>query len=350
MIIFDYPLKIQLLWGILCILILLLAIYAWKKRFQIASFAFPAFRLQGIKQGWRAKLAQLPYFLRMLAIVALLLSLARPQLPQEESASVEGIDIVVALDLSGSMATIDISDSELIKLQNQGKEPDNRFKIATQVLKDFIQSRKYDRVSLVVFGKESFLQFPLTLDYGVMLKILDELQLGDIDGNGTAIGNALGMSLSRIKESEAKTKLIILITDGEDNGSKIAPMEVAKDLAKKQIPVFTILVGTNDQSRQPTGMVDAFSGAQIYQKVETPVNSELLEKIAQETKAKFYHAGDKKQLSKDFQDILDSFEKTRLVDYAVAQRTELFPYFLSFALLCLFFELIISQIVIRRFP
>jgi Ca-activated chloride channel family protein len=202
----------------------------------------------------------------------------------------------------------------------------------------------------VVFGKESFLQFPLTLDYSVMLKILDELQLGDIDGNGTAIGNALGMSLSRIKDSEAKSKLIILITDGEDNGSKIAPMEVAKDLAKKQIPVFTILVGSNDQSRQPTGMVDAFSGAQIYQKVDTPVNSELLEKIAQETKAKFYHASDKKQLSKDFQEILDNFEKTRLVDYAVAQRTELFPYFLSFALICLFLELIISQIVIRRFP
>jgi Ca-activated chloride channel family protein len=97
-------------------------------------------------------------------------------------------------------------------------------------------------------------------------------------------------------------------------------------------------------------MVDAFSGAKIYQKVDTPVNSDLLEKIAKETKAKFYRASDQEQLSKDFQDILDSFEKSRLVDYAVAQRTELFPFFIGFGLMCLILELILSQLLIRRFP
>jgi Ca-activated chloride channel family protein len=350
MIYLDFPFEYQLALAAFVLLTIFIMIKAWRKRFEIATFAFPAKRLKGVKNGWRAKIVHLPFMLRCLALLAFLIALARPQLPQEESASVEGIDIVVAFDLSGSMATVDISDEALIKLQNRGKEPPDRFEIATKVVREFIESRKYDRVSLVVFGKESFLQFPLTLDYGVMLKILDEMKLGDIDGNGTAIGNALAMSLSRLKESEAKTKLIILMTDGEDNGSKIAPMEVAKEAAKQGVPVFTILVGSNDQSRQPTGMVDAFSGAKIYQKVDTPVNSDLLEKIAKETKSKFYRASDQEQLSKDFQDILDSFEKSRLVDYAVAQRTELFPALIGFGLFCLMLELMLSQLLIRRFP
>jgi Ca-activated chloride channel family protein len=279
-----------------------------------------------------------------------LLALARPQVPQEETAEVEGIDIVVAFDMSGSMTAVDLSAEDLVELQNKGETPKDRFKIATDVLKDFIQSRRYDRVSLVVFGKEAFLQFPLTLDYGVMLKILDQMALGDIDGAGTAIGNALAMSLARLQESEAKSKLIILLTDGEDNGSNISPRELAEEAKRRGVPIFPILVGTDDQSWQPSDVVDVFTGQRRYQRVDNPVNPTLLKEIAKVTEGEFYRASDPESLRRDLHDILDTFEKSRLVDYAVAERTEVAPWLIWGALALLLLELTLSQLVVRRFP
>ena len=346
----DYDAQYQTLWGVGFFITIIGLLFGYRQQGIRASLLFPSKRLKGLKKGWRARCAQAPFFMRSLAILALLIALGRPQVPQEETADVEGIDIVVAFDLSGSMASVDLSEEELIQIQNDGKTPPNRFKVATDVLKQFIQSRQHDRVSLVVFGKEAFLQFPLTLDYGVMLKILDQMELGDIDGSATVIGNALAMSLARLKESEAKTKLIILLTDGEDNGSNISPMQLAEEAQKREISVFPILVGTDGQSWQPTEFVDPFSGQPKYQPVENAVNPSLLEKIAETTKGNFYRATDKASLEEDFQDILDTFEKSRLVDYAVAERTEVFPYFIWFALLCALLELILSQVIVRRFP
>ena len=352
MIFLDYEPLYQGIWLGAVILSLLLLLLAWKKRGVRAGLAFPLarFKSYGLKKSWRARLAHFPFSLRILSVCCLLIALARPQMPQEETAEVEGIDIVVALDLSGSMISVDISDEKMIALQNEGKEPENRFDIATAVLKDFIQSRQYDRVSLVVFGKESFLQFPLTLDYGVMLKILDQMELGDIDGSGTAIGNALAMSLSRLKESEAKSKLIILLTDGEDNGSNISPEQLAEEAKKRGIPIFPILVGTDDQSWQPTEMVDLLTGQRKYNRVDNKVNPKLLKSIANTTKGKFYRASDPDSLKEDFQDILNAFEKSRLVDYAVAERVELFPYFIWMALILVCLEQVLSQMLLRRYP
>jgi Ca-activated chloride channel family protein len=269
---------------------------------------------------------------------------------QEEGAEVEGIDIVIAMDVSGSMSAVDMSQEELINLQNSGEEIPDRFKIAVQVIKDFISSRQYDRVSLVVFGKEAFLQFPLTLDYGVMLNILDQMELGDVSGQGTAIGNALAMSLSRLQESEATSKLVILLTDGEDRGSNVAPRQVAELARDRKIPVFPILVGSEEQSWMPTNRVDRFSGQRGYDPVNSQVNPELLKDIAKVTQGHFYRASDSESLSNDFRDILDSFEKSRLIDYAVADRVELFPYLVWAALVSLMLELLLSTVVFRRYP
>ena len=350
LIVLDYDLQYQRMWWAGCLLTLIGLVIGYRKQGIRASFLFPSKRLHSLKKTWRSRFVHTPFFFRTFGILALLFALARPQVPQEETADVEGIDIVVAFDLSGSMASVDVSEEELIQLQNQGKTPPDRFKVATDVLKQFIQSRQHDRVSLVVFGKEAFLQFPLTLDYGVMLKILDQMELGDIDGSATVIGNALAMSLARLKESEAKTKLIILLTDGEDNGSNISPTQLAEEAQKRKIPVFPILVGTDGQSWQPSDFIDPFSRQRRYQPVENAVNPALLKKIAKMTQGNFYRATDQESLEEDFQDILDTFEKSRLVDYAVAERTELFPYFIWFALGCLFIELLLSQVVVRRFP
>lgn len=347
----KYPLWIWIAYGLLCLAALAVFVRAHRARNGAPGLRFPAkHRTERVKAGWRARLVHLPLYLRMVAVAALLFALTRPQLARDDTAEVEGIDIVVALDLSGSMASVDITDEELVRLQNAGQEPTNRFVAAIDTLTKFIQSRRYDRVGLVAFGKDAYTLFPLTLDYGVMLQILKNMRLDDIDGSATAIGNALAMSLARMKESEAKSKVIILITDGDDNGSNVAPMEMAREAARRGAKVFTILVGSEGQSRQPTEMMDFVTGRRMYQKIDTPVNPKLLQDIAEATEAKFYRAADPKSLERDFQEILDAFEKTRLVDYAAAERTELFARIALPALLLLLFEIGLSQTLLRRFP
>jgi Ca-activated chloride channel family protein len=323
----------------------------WARWSDAVGMKFPTRgRATAVKRGWRARLVHLPLVLRIAAVLLVAVAVTRPQLAKDETAEVEGIDIVVALDLSGSMHTVDISDQDLVRLQNRGIEPTDRFAAAIETLRKFFASRKYDRVGLVGFGKDAFLFFPLTLDYGVMLRVLQGLKLGDIDGSGTAIGNALAMSLSRLKESEAKTRVVILITDGEDNGSNVSPMELAREAARQDIKVFTILVGSEGDQRQPTDMVDFATGKRLYQKVAQPVNPKLLSDIAEATRASFYRATDPDSLERDFQTILDTFEKTRLVDYAAAERTELFNRFLLPAIALILLEILLSQTLLRRFP
>ncbi|MBU1899784.1 VWA domain-containing protein [Myxococcota bacterium] len=333
------------------LLTLLTALFAWLRRRRVPGLRFPARpRLDGVKRGWRARLVFAPVALRGVALILLFIALTRPQLADEETAEVEGIDIVVALDMSGSMSSVDISDEALLAQLQAGELPADRFHVAVDVLRDFIQGRKYDRVSLVIFGKQAFVQFPLTLDYGAMLRILDRMALDDIDGDATVIGNALSKSLSRLEESEAKTKLVILLTDGEENGSNVSPMEMATEAKRRGVPIFPILVGTEDQSRRPTQQRDFFTGLPLYQKVDNPVNPALLEQIAEATGGRFYRAGDRDKLAHDFHDILDTFDKSRLVDYAAAERAELFGWFLIPGLLLLLLEVLLSQTILRRFP
>lgn len=347
----KYPLWFWVGFAALAITALAVMVRAFRRRNGAPGLRFPArHRTEGVRRGWRARLVHVPLYLRFAAVALLLVALTRPQFARDDTAEVEGIDIVVALDLSGSMASVDISDEDLVRLQNAGKEPTNRFVAAIDTLRAFIESRRYDRVGLVAFGKEAFTLFPLTLDYGVMLNILRNMRLDDIDGSATAIGNALAMSLARLKESEAKSKVVILLTDGDDNGSNVAPMEMAREAAKRGVKVFTILVGSEGQARQPSEMVDFVTGRRVYQKIDTPVNPKLLQDISLATEASFYRATDPKSLEREFQDILDNLEKTRLVDYAAAERTELFVRLVLPALLLLLLEVALSQTLLRRFP
>jgi len=287
-------------------------------------------------------------WLRFLALLLLLIGLARPQKIEAETAEVEGVDIVVAFDMSGSMAYLDYTREEIVEAQNAQQPLRDRFTDGVDVLRSFIKSRKYDRVSLVVFGKEAFLQFPLTLDYGVMLAILDRMKLEDIDGQGTVIGDALGKSLARLRTSSTKTKLIILITDGEDNGSKVSPIEMAKTAADHKVPVFPILVGKEGETMGPVR--DQLGKLVDVRPIRDNVNPQLLKEIAELTKGRFYRAIDRQELEKDLHEILDTFEKTRLVDLAAAERTDVFPIFVWLGLALLMIELLLSQTWLRRFP
>jgi Ca-activated chloride channel homolog len=298
---------------------------------------------------------------RLIAVGLLIVAAARPSLPGEDLVEVQGIDIYFVLDLSGSMRAIDVTDTELRRYQQRSKQPPNRFDVAKETLGDIVRSRDVDRVGMVVFARDAFLQFPLTLDYGTILRQLDQLELGDIDGAGTAIGNAVGRAVAGLRDqneddpyavskAEERSRVIILITDGDRRGGNISPAEAARFAAEEGIHVFPILVGLeNGKARVPVGR-DLFSNRVTYRYQEYPVNPKLLQEIADKTGGKFYRATDKKSLAKNLNEILDGFERAPIEDAAEINREQLYQPWLAFGALLLLLELLLTYIIVRPWP
>jgi Ca-activated chloride channel homolog len=255
--------------------------------------------------GW-ARLWWLPGALLVAAVVLTSLGLAGPRFraSRRQDLSVEGIDIVVAFDLSTSMLAADF-------------RPKDRITVAKEVLRSFIASRQNDRIGLVVFAGEAYTQCPLTLDYKVLDALLDQVRTGVIV-DGTAIGNALATAVNRLRESEAKSRVVILITDGDNNAGNLSPVQaasIAKDLG---IKVFTILIGKGGRVPYPTG-TDLF-GRTTYEPVEIDVNPELLQQIASATGGTYYAATDKESLERGLNGVLDSLEKSKIYDVGGSTR------------------------------
>jgi Ca-activated chloride channel family protein len=254
----------------------------------------------GIPPSRWARLWWLPGALLIGAVALTSLGLAGPRLraTRRQDLSVEGIDIVVAFDLSTSMLAADF-------------RPKDRLTVAKEVLRSFIASRQNDRIGLVVFAGEAYTQCPLTLDYKVLDSLLDQVRTGVIV-DGTAIGNALGTAVNRLRESDAKSRVVILITDGDNNAGNLSPLQaagIAKDLG---IKVFTILIGKGGRVPYPTG-TDLF-GRTTYEPVEIDVNPELLQQIAKLTGGTYYAATDKESLEHGLSAVLDSLEKSKIYD------------------------------------
>jgi Ca-activated chloride channel homolog len=254
----------------------------------------------GIRPSHWVSLWWLPGALLIGAVALTSLGLAGPRLraARRQELSVEGIDIVVAFDLSTSMLAADF-------------RPKDRLTVAKEVLRSFIASRQNDRIGLVVFAGEAYTQCPLTLDYKVLDSLLDQVRTGVIV-DGTAIGNALGTAVNRLRESDAKSRVVILITDGDNNAGNLSPLQaagIAKDLG---IKVFTILIGKGGRVPYPTG-TDLF-GRTTYEPVEIDVNPELLQQIAKVTGGAYYAATDKESLERGLSDVLDSLEKSKIYD------------------------------------
>jgi Ca-activated chloride channel family protein len=287
----------------------------------------------------RTAFARAPWVPQVFGAVGLLLAvfaLARPQarIANPRDVTVEGIDIVVALDLSTSMLAADF-------------KPKDRITVAKGVLKEFVQARSSDRIGLVVFAAEAFTQCPLTLDHAVLLNIIDRIRMKVID-DGTAIGNGVATATNRLRESTAKSKAIVLITDGDNNAGNVSPLQAAQMAKDLGIRVYTILVGKG--GKVPYPVTDMF-GRTAYQEVEIDTNPDLLKQIANKADGAFYLATDKESLSKSLQDILDSLEKTRLFDAGVASREdELETWFLVPAVLFLLLDLLLRTTRYRRFP
>jgi Ca-activated chloride channel family protein len=267
------------------------------------------------------RLRDLPLVLRLAAVVLAAVALARPQTSNAaDDMEIEGIDIVIALDLSGSMDAPDLVP--------------NRLEAAKGVIARFVSRRPNDRLGMVVFGREAYTHIPLTLDHGAFTRMLAELQLGIIDGRVTAIGNGIGVALNRLRRSEAKSKVIILLTDGENNAGNIEPTQASRYAQTLGVRIYTILAGNNNAAAAAGGR---------------PVNPKLLEEIASMTGGTPYLATDTQALARDFQRILEDLEKSRLRDRRV-RYAELYPRFLWPAFAALALEIALRLTRWRRLP
>jgi len=283
-----------------------------------------AAELAAQRPGLVARLRDLPTVLRLAAITLIGVALARPQSTSvTEDLELEGIDIVIALDLSGSMQETDLVP--------------NRLEAAKLVIQDFVRRRPSDRIGLVIFGRDAFTDIPLTLDHGTFLRMLGELHLGIIDGRGTAIGNGIGVALNRLRKSDARSKVIIVLTDGENNAGNISPEQAARYAQTLGVKIYTVLAGNDDgESRGP---------GQQHQ----PVNPKLLEQIASMTGGTPYQATDTRALHERFQKILEDLQKSRIHDRGTLY-TELYRRFLLPAFALLLLELALRLTRFQRIP
>ncbi|MFH1504134.1 MAG: VWA domain-containing protein [Candidatus Omnitrophota bacterium] len=289
------------------------------------------------KSSLKVKLSRNLIFFRAAAAVLILLALSRPQSPIEESKiQTEGVDIVLAVDASGSMLAEDF------KLKNKRA---NRLEAVKEVVKDFIKMRKNDRIGLVAFAGRAYTVCPLTLDYGWLFKNLERVEIGMME-DGTAIGLGIASSLNRLKNTKAKGKVIILLTDGVNNAGQISPKISAEAAQALGIKVYTIGVGTKGLAPYP--MRNPF-GNVVYRQVETEIDEDTLKEIALKTEAKYYRATDTESLKKIYQEI-DKLEKTSVEEKGYSDYKELFPIFLIPAVFLLFLEIILSNTILRKLP
>ena len=301
--------------------------------------------------GLRVGLRDVPGVLRAVALSFFIVALARPiNTLRPENLDESGIDLVLVLDLSGSMkAVMENVPQDLLPLMNRGANdiPPTRLDAAKAVIRDFISRRKTDRIGVIVFGKEAFVLSPPTLDYQLLDLLVSKMELDVIDGNGTAIGDAVGTAAARLRRSSAKSKAIILLTDGDNNAGRIAP-EYAADLANKVLAkIFTVQIGDGTMARVFAGR--RMFGQPSYQTVEFPVNPELLQKLAQKTGGSAYVATDVKALQASFHDVLNKLEKSRF-EASIGHYEELFPVILLPGVLLLSLEAILRALSLRRFP
>ena len=289
--------------------------------------------VQQMRQTFAVNVLPVLKILRFTVLALLIVTLARPQSSQSHTHRLaEGIDIFLVLDISESMRAEDFEGA-------------NRIQTATSVINDFLGHRENDRIGLVVFAGESFTLCPLTLDYPVLAELLSDVELGQLE-DGTAIGDALATATHRLRASHSKTKIVILLTDGENNAGSIAP-ETAASLAKSfGIKVYTIGMGKEGGARIP--YADTTFGKR-YREVLTYLDENTLKQIASTTNGSYFRATDKQSLERIYTEI-DRFEKTKFEVVNATVRKELAGYFLIPAVLLLGIEILLSNTVLRKIP
>ncbi|MGC9363915.1 MAG: vWA domain-containing protein [Fidelibacterota bacterium] len=324
-------------WGYLFLLLLILGLWFWYRRYgrrREGTLRYASLRgIRDLPVQRASRRAGMLYGLRLLALALLILALARPQ--QGESVKefqTEGIDIMLVLDISSSMRAVDFQP--------------NRLEAAKTVARQFIEGRQSDRIGLVVFAAESFLQCPLTIDYDVLKQLLDQVDIIEEKYDGTAIGMAIANGVNRLRESAAKSKIIILLSDGRNNAGELDP-ETAADMAKAfDIKIYTIGAGKLGQAPYPVQM----GGGRVqYRLVDVEIDEAVLQGIAQNTGGRYFRATDETHLASIYEEI-SRMEKTEVRVKEYLQYRDLYPVFLLPAFLLIGLAIILEQGIWRRLP
>ena len=321
-------------WCLLLLLIIpaIIAYYIYNRKRLTAEIRFSSTKVfQEMPKNYKHYLRYLPLALHMLALAALTIAIARPQKSDSWSnQTTEGIDIVMSVDISSSMLAEDLKP--------------NRLRAAKKVATEFISSRRNDNIGLVVFAGESFTQCPLTINHAELINLLNGIESGMIE-DGTAIGSGLATAVNRIKDSKAKSKVIILLTDGSNNRGQIAP-STAGEIAKSfGIRVYTIGVGTRGMAPYP---FQTPYGVQ-YQDVEVDIDEESLKNIAETTGGEYFRATDTKSLSSIYREI-DKLEKTKIEVKEFSKKEELYHWFVLVLVVCLIGEITLRNTVFKSIP
>ncbi|MEO8821562.1 MAG: VWA domain-containing protein [Ginsengibacter sp.] len=320
-------------WLLLLILIIPVLIY-WKfskGKKQVAAIGISSTKGLANSRSWKNSFQQLPFIFRLLALSCIIVALARPQTKFDETQTEgEGIDIILAIDVSGSMTAQDFTP--------------NRMEAAKKVAEEFVDNRPSDRIGVVIFAGESFTICPLTTDHYVLKSQIEQIRNGLLE-DGTAIGSGLATSVDRLRNSKAKSKVVILLTDGMNNGGLIDPstaLEIAKTF---HVKVYTIGVGTDGYAPTPVSTPLGI----VMQNQKVSIDETLLKNIAQQTGGEYFRATDNKSLESIYKQI-DKMEKSKVEITTFHRYTEKFYPFILAAMALLLIEIILRYTLFKKFP
>jgi len=321
----------EFFWLLLLLPLMLLWYWFWNKKSQ-ANVTFSTTIAFKKMKSWSDALYHLLFVLRMIAIALIVVALARPQTHSENAKTkiTDGIDIVMAIDVSASMLSQDLKP--------------NRFEALKKVASQFVKDRPNDRIGLVIYAGESYTKTPVTTDKSIILNALSEITYGQIE-DGTAIGMGLATAVNRLKESKAKSRVIILLTDGVNNTGFIDPQTAAELAAEYGIKVYTVGIGTNGMALSPYAL--NADGSIIYRMQQVDIDEPLMKKIAQVTKGRYFRATNNQKLQQIYDEI-NQMETTKIEEFKYTEVDEKFRWWVLVAGLLLLLEFVLKHTLLRN--
>ena len=321
----------EFFWLLLLLPLMLLWYWYWNKKSQ-ANVTFSTTIAFKKTKSWSDALYHLLFVLRMIAIALIVVALARPQTHSENAKTkiTDGIDIVMAIDVSASMLSQDLKP--------------NRFEALKKVASQFVKDRPNDRIGLVIYAGESYTKTPVTTDKSIILNALSEITYGQIE-DGTAIGMGLATAVNRLKESKAKSRVIILLTDGVNNTGFIDPQTAAELAAEYGIKVYTVGIGTNGMALLPYAL--NADGSIIYRMQQVDIDEPLMKKIAQVTKGRYFRATNNQKLQQIYDEI-NQMETTKIEEFKYTEVDEKFRWWVLVAGVLLLLEFVLKHTLLRN--
>lgn len=321
----------EFFWLLLLLPLMLLWYWFWNKKSQVNVTFSTTIAFKKMK-SWSDALYHLLFVLRMIAIALIVVALARPQTHSENAKTkiTDGIDIVMAIDVSASMLSQDLKP--------------NRFEALKKVASQFVKDRPNDRIGLVIYAGESYTKTPVTTDKSIILNALSEITYGQIE-DGTAIGMGLATAVNRLKESKAKSRVIILLTDGVNNTGFIDPQTAAELAAEYGIKVYTVGIGTNGMALSPYAL--NADGSIIYRMQQVDIDEPLMKKIAQVTKGRYFRATNNQKLQQIYDEI-NQMETTKIEEFKYTEVDEKFRWWVLVAGVLLLLEFVLKHTLLRN--